>query len=290
MQNMVQNLQRIIGEVKGAAANMASASQELNANSTLMSTGASEQAGKASLVASASEEMSQTILDVARNTSGIEASATETVKLAREGEKVVDDSVYKVKSIAQTIETSARLIGALGGRSDQIGQIINVINDVADQTNLLALNAAIEAARAGEAGRGFAVVADEVKKLAERTGNSTAEIDSMIKSMQKEVREVVATMETITGEVKAGVELSTQAGDVLRSIVASVDQLHVMVQQIASASEEMASTSEQISKDIESIATVSKETSEGSEGITRASLELAGLSVDLEKSVSGFSV
>jgi methyl-accepting chemotaxis protein len=202
----------------------------------------------------------------------------------------VDGSVYKVKSIAQTIETTARLIGALGGRSDQIGQIINVINDVADQTNLLALNAAIEAARAGEAGRGFAVVADEVKKLAERTGNSTAEIDSMIKSMQKEVREVVATMETITGEVKTGVELSTQAGDVLRSIVASVDQLHVMVQQIASASEEMASTSEQISKDIESIATVSKETSEGSEGITRASLELAGLSVDLEKSVSGFSV
>ena len=290
MQNMVQNLQRIIGEVKAAAANMASASQELNTNSTLMSKGASEQADRASLVASASEEMSQTILDVARNTSGIEASATETAKLARDGEKVVDGSVNKVKSIAQTIETTARLIGALGGRSDQIGQIINVINDVADQTNLLALNAAIEAARAGEAGRGFAVVADEVKKLAERTGNSTAEIDSMIKSMQKEVREVVATMETITGEVKTGVELSTQAGDVLRSIVASVDQLHVMVQQIASASEEMASTSEQISKDIESIATVSKETSEGSEGITRASLELAGLSVDLEKSVSGFSV
>jgi methyl-accepting chemotaxis protein len=290
MQNMVENLQRIIGEVKAAATNMASASHELNANSELMSKGAGEQAGRALQVASASEEMSQTILDVAKNTSSIEISSTETAKLARNGEKVVDSSVHKVKAISETIEASAQLIRSLGDRSNQIGRIIGVINDIADQTNLLALNAAIEAARAGEAGRGFAVVADEVKKLAVRTSNSTSEISSMITSMQKEVHEVVASMETITREVTAGVELSTQAGDVLRNIVGSVDQLHVMVQQIASASEEMASTSEQISKDIETIATVSKETSGNSEGITRASLELAELSISLEKTVAGFNV
>ncbi|MBP1746302.1 MAG: methyl-accepting chemotaxis protein [Deltaproteobacteria bacterium] len=290
MQNMLENLQRIIGEVKAAATNMASASHELNANSELMSKGAGEQAGRALQVASASEEMSQTILDVAKNTSSIEISSTETAKLARNGEKVVDSSVHKVKAISETIEASAQLIRSLGDRSNQIGHIIGVINDIADQTNLLALNAAIEAARAGEAGRGFAVVADEVKKLAVRTSNSTSEISSMITSMQKEVHEVVASMETITREVTAGVELSTQAGDVLRNIVGSVDQLHVMVQQIASASEEMASTSEQISKDIETIATVSKETSGNSEGITKASLELAELSVNLEKAVAGFNV
>lgn len=290
MQNILENLQRIIGEVKAAATNMASASHELNANSELMSKGAGEQAGRALQVASASEEMSQTILDVAKNTSSIEISSTETAKLARNGEKVVDSSVHKVKAISETIEASAQLIRSLGDRSNQIGHIIGVINDIADQTNLLALNAAIEAARAGEAGRGFAVVADEVKKLAVRTSNSTSEISSMITSMQKEVHEVVASMETITREVTAGVELSTQAGDVLRNIVGSVDQLHVMVQQIASASEEMASTSEQISKDIETIATVSKETSGNSEGITRASLELAELSVNLEKAVAGFNV
>lgn len=290
MQNMVENLQRIIGEVKAAASNMASASQQLNTNSELMSKGAGEQASRALQVASASEEMSQTILDVARNTSSIEMSSTETAKLARNGEKVVDSSVHKVKAISETIEASAKLIKSLGDRSNQIGQIISVINEIADQTNLLALNAAIEAARAGEAGRGFAVVADEVKKLAVRTSNSTSEISSMITSMQKEVHEVVASMETITREVTAGVELSTQAGDVLRNIVGNVDQLHVMVQQIASASEEMASTSEQISKDIETIATVSKETSGNSEDITKASLELAELSVNLERAVAGFNV
>ena len=165
IKDMVVKLQTIIGEVKGVAANMASASHQLNSSSEIMSTGAIEQAGRASQVATASEEMSQTVLDIAKNTSSIETSATDTAQLAKDGEGVVYKSVDKVKSIAQTIGQSAQLIKSLGDRSNQIGEIISVINDIADQTNLLALNAAIEAARAGDAGRGFAVVADEVKKL-----------------------------------------------------------------------------------------------------------------------------
>ena len=290
MQNMVTKLQNIIGEVKTAAGNVASASQQLNSSSELMSKGAGQQAGRASQVATASEEMSQTILDIAKNTSSIETSATDTAKLAKDGEAVVDSSVEKVKAIAKTIGESAELIKSLGDRSNQIGEIINVINDIADQTNLLALNAAIEAARAGDVGRGFAVVADEVKKLAERAGNSTAEIGNMIKSIQDEVHRVVLSMESVTKEMKVGVDLSSQAGDVLRSIVTGVDQLHVMVQQIASATEEMAATSEEINKDIETIASVSKETSGSSEQIASASQELAELSVNLEKIVDGFKV
>ena len=290
MQNMVSKLQNIIGEVKTAAGNVASASQQLNSSSELMSKGAGEQAGRASQVATASEEMSQTILDIAKNTSNIETSATDTAKLAKDGETVVDSSVEKVKAIAKTIGESAELIKSLGDRSNQIGEIINVINDIADQTNLLALNAAIEAARAGDVGRGFAVVADEVKKLAERAGNSTAEIGDMIKAIQNEVHRVVLSMESVTKEMKVGVDLSSQAGDVLRSIVTGVDQLHVMVQQIASATEEMAATSEEINRDIETIASVSKETSGSSEQIASASQELAELSVNLEKIVDGFKI
>lgn len=290
MKDMVTKLQHIIGEVKKAAKNIASASKELNANSELMSEGAIEQAGRSSQVATASEEMSQTVLDIAKNTSSIETSATETAKLAKDGEGVVGGSVEKVKSIAKRIDQSAELIKSLGERSNQIGEIINVINEIADQTNLLALNAAIEAARAGEAGRGFAVVADEVKKLAERTANSTAEIGGMINSMQGEVKQIVVSMGDITNEVKSGVEMSTRAGGVLRTIVGSVDQLHVMVQQIASATEEMAATSEEINRDIETIASVSKETSGNSERIAKASRELAGLSLNLEGVVEGFIV
>jgi methyl-accepting chemotaxis protein len=112
----------------------------------------------------------------------------------------------------------------------------------------------------------------------------------MINSMQGEVKQIVVSMGDITSEVKSGVELSIQAGGVLRTIVGSVDQLHVMVQQIASATEEMASTSEEINRDIETIASVSKETSGNSEQIARASRELAGLSVNLEGVVAGFIV
>ena len=193
----------------------------------------------------------------------------------------------KVKAIAKTVAESAELIKLLGERSNQIGAIINVINEIADQTNLLALNAAIEAARAGDAGRGFAVVADEVRKLAERTASSTSEIGGMIKAIQAEVRQAVLSMDNITNEVKSGVDLSSQTGDVLRGIVEAVDQLRLMVQQIASATEEMASTSDEINRDIESIAAVSRETSGSSEHIAGASEELAKLSVGLEKVVSG---
>lgn len=290
MKNMVTKLQSIIGEVKTAAFNIASASHQLNTNSELMSRGAGEQAGRAGQVATASEEMSQTVMDIAKNTSSIESSAIDTTQLAKNGETVVNRSVDKVKSIEKTIDQSALLIKSLGERSNQIGDIVNVINEIADQTNLLALNAAIEAARAGEQGRGFAVVADEVRKLAERTGNSTAEIGDMVKSIQDEVHQVVVSMENITKEVKAGVDLSTEAGDVLRNIVESVDKLHLMVQQIASATEEMASTSEEINKDIEKISSLSKETSGSSEQIAKASGELSQLSVNLEDVVKGFAV
>ena len=112
----------------------------------------------------------------------------------------------------------------------------------------------------------------------------------MIKSIQNEVHEAVISMDRITVEVKSGVELSTQAGDVLHNIVSSVNDLHTMVQQIASATEEMAATSEEINRDIETIASVSKENSGNSEHIAQASQELARLSVHLEEAVGGFKV
>jgi methyl-accepting chemotaxis protein len=185
---------------------------------------------------------------------------------------------------------SAVFVKSLGDRSKQISEIITVINEIADQTNLLALNAAIEAARAGEQGRGFAVVADEVRKLAERTAHATAEISEMIKSIQAEVTKAVSAMENATKKVESGVEFSGQAGGALQSIVAHVDDLHAMVQQIASATNEMTATSEQISRDIESIATISKETSVGSEQTSHASGELARLSLDLQRVVGDFKL
>ncbi len=288
--NMVAKWRGVVHQINASADNIASASHELSASAVQMSKGSEEQAHRSMQVATASEEMSQTVIDVARNTGNIAVSGEETVEVAKKGKEVVDMAVREVQEIASTVDASASMVRSLGELSKQIGAIVNVINEIADQTNLLALNAAIEAARAGEHGRGFAVVADEVKKLAERTGNSTAEIADMIGNIQKEVNRAVDAMEDVKTKVSSGATLSEQAGHALNDIVQKVDNLQLMVQHIASATEEMTATSEGISKDIDSIATISKETSSASAQVSDASDELSRLSVNLQGVVREFSV
>jgi len=239
-------------------------------------------------VAASSEEMSHTVLDVAQNAGSISKSASKTAETARDGGSVVDRAVNEVKEIAVTVNDSAKFVTSLGDRSKQIGEIVGVIDDIADQTNLLALNAAIEAARAGEQGRGFAVVADEVRKLAERTASSTSEIGTMIRGIQEEVRKAVEVMGLATTKVDQGVKYSEEAGASLGVIVKSVDDLQLMVQQIASATEEMSATSDQISKDVEQIATISRETSNASGQTAVASGDLANLAASLQNIVGEF--
>ncbi len=288
--NMVAKWRGVVHQINTSADNIASASHQLSSSAVQMSKGSDEQAQMSMQVATASEEMSQTVIDVARNTGNIAVSGQETVEVARSGKEVVDMAVREVEQIASTVDASATMVRSLGELSKQIGEIVNVINEIADQTNLLALNAAIEAARAGEHGRGFAVVADEVKKLAERTGNSTAEIADMIGNIQKEVNRAVDAMEDVKKKVSSGADLSQQAGHALNNIVKKVDELQLMVQQIASATEEMTATSEGISKDIDSIASISKETSSASGQVSQASDELSRLSVSLQGIVKEFSV
>lgn len=290
LKGMVDKWRAVVTDVKAASDDVASAGQQLITTAERMSTGSGEQASRATQVATSAEEMSQTIMDIARNVNDIAQSANETASVAKDGEAVVGKSVAEVKEIARTVEESAVFVKSLGEKSTHIGEIVSVINDIADQTNLLALNAAIEAARAGEQGRGFAVVADEVRKLAERTAHATSEISSMIKAIQDEVFGAVDAMENATGKVNRGVELSGQAGDALAKIVRKVDDLQLMVQQIASASEEMSSTSEEITRDIEQIASISRETSATSEQTTDAATRLSGLAVNLQKTVGGFTV
>ena len=290
MKNMVANLKKLIADIKETSSNMASASEQLSASSEEMSKGVISQSDRSTQIASAAHEMSQTVVEIARNASSIAVSASGTANIAKEGEHIVDKSVSEVKDIAATVSESSKVMVSLGERSRQIGDIIRVISEIADQTNLLALNAAIEAARAGEQGKGFAVVADEVRKLAERTAKATSEIGSMIGAIQEEVQKSVTSMDEVSKMVGTGVEFSTQTGEALHKIVSSVSELQMMVQQIASATEEMSATSEQISGDIMAVANVSKETSTGSEQIAGASSEVARLASRLLEMGGQFKV
>lgn len=290
MKNMIEKWRSVVADVQQASDNVASSGQKLNANAGQMLTLSTEQEQRSSQVATAAEEMSQTIMDIAQNVNNIAGAAQVTLAVAKDGQGIVDKSVTEVKEIAETVDASSEFVRSLGDRSRQIGEIVDVIGDIADQTNLLALNAAIEAARAGEQGRGFAVVADEVRKLAERTANATSEISAMIKTIQEEVFKAVDSMENASGKVNVGVELSAHAGEALKNIVEKADELQLMVQQIASATEEMSTTSEEITKDIGQIASASRETSESSSHTTQAAAELSRLSINLQKTVGEFKL
>jgi len=290
MDTLNNNLRNIINEIVSSVHSLTSSATQLSSIAEEMSRTAESSSNRANSVATASEEMSQTVVDVAKNTANIAESAKKAVDTAQEGNKIVEKSVGEVKEIDKTVNESARFVKSLGERSVHIGEIISVINDIADQTNLLALNAAIEAARAGEQGRGFAVVADEVRKLAERTAQATSEIEEMIKAIQNEVTKAVEIMDSATKKVDTGVKLTAQAGEALKEIVKSSNDLQLMVQQIASATEEMSATSEQISKEILDIANASRDTTVSSQETAQAAVSLSKIATRLDDTVRFFRI
>jgi len=288
MDTLYNNLKNTINEILNSVHSLTSSATQLSSIAEEMSRTAESSSNRANSVATASEEMSQTVTDVAKNAANIAESAKKALEIAQQGNNIVEKSVNEVKEIDETVNESARFVKSLGEKSVHIGEIVSVINEIADQTNLLALNAAIEAARAGEHGRGFAVVADEVRKLAEKTAQATSEIENMIKAIQNEVTKAVEVMDTATDKVQSGVELTTQAGDALKTIVKSSDELQMMVNQIASATEEMSATSEQISKEIVDIANASRDTTASSQETAQAAVALSKIATKLDEIVRFF--
>ncbi len=290
MDALLTNLKNVFNEIISSVHSLTSSATQLSSIAEEMSRTAENSSTRANSVATASEEMSQTVVDVAKNTANIAESAKKAVEIAQQGNDIVDKSVSEVKEINLTVNESAKFVKSLGEKSAHIGEIVGVINDIADQTNLLALNAAIEAARAGEHGRGFAVVADEVRKLAEKTAQSTSEIEGMIKAIQNEVAKAVDVMDSATKKVETGVNLTAQAGEALKAIVKSSDELQLMVQQIASATEEMSATSEEISKEIVDIANASRDTTSSSQETAQSAVNLSKIATKLDEKVRFFRI
>jgi len=268
-------------EVSLLAQRVASASEELSASADEQARGAQRQKEQTDTVAAAMEEMTSTVLEVARNASATSAAADSANDSAQEGVEMVGKAVDAIHGVSQSAEKLSGMIRQLDSQAGEIGRIISVINDIADQTNLLALNAAIEAARAGDAGRGFAVVADEVRKLAEKTMTATKEVEQAIKTIQERSRLAMHSMEETGSQVAESTEMANQAGRALEMIMDGIKDMVQRAAQIATAAEEQSSAAEEINHSIESIAQVAAESDEGAGQTASATRDLAQLSQEL---------
>jgi methyl-accepting chemotaxis protein len=287
---VAESLNSALSQVSEAVQATASAASQISSSSEEMAAGSQEQSAQTTEVASAVEEMTSTIMENTKNASYAAEATKESAVKAKEGGKVVSETVDGMNRISEVVSQSAEAIYTLGQNSDKIGEIIQVIDDIADQTNLLALNAAIEAARAGEQGRGFAVVADEVRKLAERTTKATKEIAMMIKQIQKDTGSAVESMQKGTEEVEKGKALVNKAGSMLGEIISSSEKATDSVIQVAAASEEQSAASEEISKNVEAIRSVTQESTVGIQQIARAAEDLNRLTETLQNLVSKFNI
>ena len=290
MGNMASSMKETIGALALASLEVSSAATELHATSRQMVSGAEEIVAQSNSVATAGEEMAATSTDIAHSCHMTAQNADKANAAALEGAAVVKGSLAAMGSIAERVKSAAHTVDSLGGRSEQIGEIIGTIEDIADQTNLLALNAAIEAARAGEQGRGFAVVADEVRALAERTTKATREIGLMIKTIQNETKEAVSAMEQGVSEVESGTGEAAKSGAALEAILERISAVTQQANQIATAAEEQTATTSEISNNMQRITEIVKHSANGAQETDLAASQLTRLAEELHRIVGRFKL
>nr|WP_219406138.1 PAS domain-containing methyl-accepting chemotaxis protein [Pseudomonas sp. Colony2] len=239
-------------------------------------------------VAAAINQMAASVAQVAEHALQASRAADQAGSETREGHQRVDESRDAVLRLSEELARATAVIHQLESHSGDISGVLEVIRAIAEQTNLLALNAAIEAARAGEQGRGFAVVADEVRGLAQRTQDSTNEIQRMISTLQGGARDAVQAMAQSSQHVEASVDQAQRAAAALDGISQRVTRITAMSQQIAAAVEEQSAVSEDINRNIIGIRNAGEVTVSAGQQSQLSSGDVAGLADDLRRLAEEF--
>jgi methyl-accepting chemotaxis protein len=284
------NLNDIIHSVSDSSQELASAASQLQNSARQTSQGMQSQQGETEQVATAMNEMSETVQEVSRSAGLAATSAAEADKASAQGYNLVSQNMNGINQLALNIGTTSQAINQLGEDTNSVDNIVKVISDIADQTNLLALNAAIEAARAGEQGRGFAVVADEVRTLASRTQKSTEEIRSMLNRLKTGAKDAVQAMDEGQEQAQNSVEQAKNASDAITEITRVVTEISEMNSLIATAAEEQRIVTEEMNRNVVKINTESQATLQNSIETTAAAEQIGTLSSQMQQIVSRFNL
>jgi len=254
-----------------------------------LSYAAKTQQQETDLIATAVEQMSAAIVEVSGNAENAASFANEVTTSANKATEVCQDTQSSVDQLAHQIDQAASTIQQLNSQTSDIGSVLDVIRGVAEQTNLLALNAAIEAARAGEQGRGFAVVADEVRTLAQRTQQSTEEIDQMIGSLQTGSKSAVSDIELSKNLVEACVKNTQSSLQLMESTGASIESINQMTVMIATATSQQSTVTDEISRNVNNILTASNQAAEEAKHAAESGENLLSISHSLKDIAKRFN-
>ncbi len=287
---LLEKMQNTIGQVTSAAKRVSNASTMVSSITNEAIEKIMQQKRDTEMVATAMNEITATVHDVARNATSAAEAAQTAEKEAKEGRHTVEATINAISALADEVKRANDVIQRLKADSQDIGSVLDVIQGIAEQTNLLALNAAIEAARAGEQGRGFAVVADEVRTLASRTQESTQEIQKMIEKLQSGANDAARVMDVGHGQAQASVEQATKAGAALERITSSVVAINERNTQIATAAEEQSAVVREMDANISSINNAANGTADAAKNIVLEIEQMVSLAAELNQAIGEFKV
>nr|WP_298147904.1 methyl-accepting chemotaxis protein [uncultured Pseudomonas sp.] len=285
-----EKLRQVIQHSLESASTLDQAARSLDALSAETQQSSQQQAQQMEMVATAINQVTYGVQDVAKNAEHASAEVHTAEQQAAQGQSNIDASLRQISQLSGTIEQAVDVIQTLAQESTQIGSVLEVIRSIAEQTNLLALNAAIEAARAGEQGRGFAVVADEVRLLAQRTQQSTAEIQGMIERLQGHSEAAVKVINESSSASQLTIEQASQAGDSLTQIAQSLRNLTSLNASIASATLQQTHVVEDINQNVTQAAGLAHNHAAAAEQSTAASQRLGQLADQLNRLLGQFRV